>query len=71
MAYTSHGHHIPGTVLQPRTRQLVARCGGPSLCKQCMTEAGRYDAMTTTGPERSPFDHALPTELDLRQPNYD
>ena len=71
MAYTSHGHHIPGTELKPKHLGLVARCGGPRLCKKCMTETQRYDAMTTTVPDRSPFDHRLPGEVDLRQPNFD
>lgn len=69
MAYTSHGHHIPGSSepIQPRATGLVARCGGPSLCKQCGVEAARHDAMITTAPGRSPYDH----DDDPRQPNFD
>jgi hypothetical protein len=40
MAYTSHGHQIPGTDVEP-VRPIVARCGGPSLCKECAAEAWR------------------------------
>jgi len=73
MAYTSHGHHIPGSgdLGGPRASGLVPRCGGPSLCKQCGVEAARFDAMMITAPERSPYDHPLPGEVDLRQPNFD
>lgn len=39
MTYTSHGHHIPGTIMAERPTS-VARCGGPALCKQCGREAG-------------------------------
>lgn len=43
MAYTSHGHHIVGTMAvsvndKPKN---VARCGGPGLCRQCNAEAIR------------------------------
>jgi len=37
--YTSHGHHIPGTVLESVRPIRVARCGGVSLCKVCKSEA--------------------------------
>lgn len=35
---TSHGHHIPGTVLN-ETPTNVARCGGPKICPACKDEA--------------------------------
>ena len=37
MAFTSHGHHIPGTTMdnKPEDRH---RCGGPELCFQCHRE---------------------------------
>lgn len=38
--FTSHGHHIIGTVLGPMP-ESVARCGGPGLCAQCSEEAER------------------------------
>lgn len=41
MAYTSHGHHIPGIIqlgLADRPAS-VARCGGVIRCKTCMAEA--------------------------------
>lgn len=39
MAWTSHGHHVPGTTTngQPTSR---ARCGGPTVCVICKTEVG-------------------------------
>ncbi len=39
MPYTSHGHHIPGTILAVRPGGPVARCGGPGLCDKCSAEA--------------------------------
>lgn len=40
MAYTSHGHHVKGTVLEDRPIGLLtARCGGPGMCKNCSREA--------------------------------
>lgn len=36
--YTSHGHHIPGTVLDDNPPP-IARCGGPGLCDACSKEA--------------------------------
>lgn len=37
--YTSHGHPIPG-VPQVGKPELVARCGGVSICLKCQEEAG-------------------------------
>lgn len=39
MAYTTHGHHIDGTVRDTEHPQAVARCGGPGLCQQCSADA--------------------------------
>lgn len=40
MAFTTHGHHIPGTsyyeVEEPKN---IHRCGGLTRCSQCATEA--------------------------------
>lgn len=37
--YTSHGHHINGTPLEPWTKDMKrARCGGPNICKVCKSE---------------------------------
>jgi hypothetical protein len=35
MAYTSHGHQIPGTPVEGPRPESVARCGGPGRCKLC------------------------------------
>ena len=40
--YTSHGHHIPGTINNDDRPAQVARCGGPGLCKVCMKEAQKF-----------------------------
>lgn len=42
--YTSHGHHIPGTIKNDDRPAQVTRCGGPGLCQVCMKEAQK--AMT-------------------------
>lgn len=42
MAYTQHGHHIKGTVLEDRPEGLrTARCGGPHLCNDCAKDVAR------------------------------
>ena len=40
--YTSHGHQIPGTPVEGERPKLVARCGGPRLCRQCKSEVQPY-----------------------------
>lgn len=42
MAFTRHGHHIPGTVLDERPTR-VARCGGVLLCTLCRTDVGVFN----------------------------
>lgn len=45
MAYTGHGHHIPGTSKGEGMIQAdrsVARCGGPAFCPRCKKEAEDY-----------------------------
>lgn len=37
--YTSHGHQIPGTMVDEERPKSVARCGGPRLCSICSREA--------------------------------
>lgn len=48
MPYTSHGHHIPGTIIAVRPSGAVARCGGPQLCNQCAAEAYQTLSMIET-----------------------
>lgn len=41
MAFTTHGHQIMGTTAEKRPPgMMVARCGGPGICKACSREAG-------------------------------
>ena len=47
MAYTTHGHHIPGTILEGPEPSLRARCGGPGLCKVCSEQAASYSKLNT------------------------
>ena len=46
--YTTHGHHIPGTIQdEPRFRQAAARarCGGPGVCPVCSKEAAAVSSL--------------------------
>jgi len=60
--YTSHGHHINGTVKDSGLhRPPVARCGGPGLCSVCSREAtlktqGNIHMIETTTYVRKPFE---------------
>ena len=42
MAFTSHGHHIPGTTQDDTddNQRNVVQCGGPQWCRECQMEAG-------------------------------
>lgn len=43
MAYTGHGHHIPGSVLGNGPRPTnVARCGGVNMCPRCMADVQTF-----------------------------
>ena len=43
MAWTRHGHHIPGSELSEHDLpSLRMRCGGPGLCNDCSKEASMY-----------------------------
>lgn len=55
MAYTGHGHHIPGTNKGEGVTKVksVTSCGGVNVCPRCRTEVEDYTAtMLGTG-----FDH--------------
>lgn len=45
MSYTSHGHHIPGTIKGEGTVGPVARCGGINVCQRCKSEVDTSFAM--------------------------
>lgn len=52
MAYTKHGHHIPGTLKGEgvTTAPSPKRCGGMTLCAECKTDAEDYlTSVTGTG----------------------
>jgi len=56
MAWTRHGHQIPGTNLDP-AQPRVARCGGPSLCKECWADVqawGVFNPKDKESEEKSP-----------------
>ena len=51
--YTSHGHHIVGSPLEPWTEDMKrARCGGPRLCKLCGAQALNYIYSEKEDPEK-------------------
>jgi hypothetical protein len=37
VAYTNHGHHVPGTSADGKPDR-VARCGGPKYCRTCIRD---------------------------------
>jgi hypothetical protein len=41
--YTSHGHHITGSVKDSTPPDTVIRCGGPKLCNTCFEEVLAYN----------------------------
>jgi hypothetical protein len=41
MTYTTHGHHIPGTIKGTDRPKDVIRCGGMVLCEKCQDEASK------------------------------
>lgn len=48
MAFTAHGHQIPGTIAEERPPGMpVARCGGVPDCGQCKTEAAAHTTPQT------------------------
>lgn len=56
MAWTSHGHEIPGSSRNDDHQGFIVACGGPGSCGQCQTEAQAYlseynaDVPVITGP---------------------
>lgn len=44
MAYTIHGHHIPGTDTEPVSYRTV-NCGGPERCATCSKDAVEYQML--------------------------
>lgn len=47
MAFTAHGHHIPGTIRGVLGPSNVARCGGVEICPKCKQEVEEYKESTT------------------------
>ena len=38
MTYTTHGHHIWGTIMDKERPTSIVRCGGPKICTVCAKE---------------------------------
>lgn len=54
MAFTSHGHHIPGTLLGDFKPHTTSRCGGIALCSRCRVEAEEHIAFMIGEPTNYP-----------------
>lgn len=69
IAYTEHGHPYPSSDGShiPTQPDLVARCGGPSLCPKCAVQAG-WGAMAP-GNYVSPNAHEL-AALHIHDPEW-
>ena len=50
MAYTTHGHHVPGTPVDEGSPPSVYRCGGPGLCDICSKQVAKYFQKGETSP---------------------
>lgn len=42
MAYTKHGHYIYGSGTGGIRPAIIARCGGPKLCKDCARDVANW-----------------------------
>jgi hypothetical protein len=42
MAFTGHGHLIPGTLATGKPPQQKSRCGGPGACEKCQEDSRRH-----------------------------
>lgn len=53
MTYTEHGYHIHGTPNETELPVVVAKCGGPGLCRVCNSDAivARLDVFISHGKE--------------------
>lgn len=69
--YTTHGHHIPGTSVEP-TPDVKNNCGGVQHCAQCRLESGssrgfvQPPGMKITALEPPPM-----TDEELRETSVD
>lgn len=63
MAYTGHGHHIPGTIKGEgvvNADKSVKRCGGPKICPRCKQDVEEYKEFgTVTDKKNRPNDNDL------------
>ncbi|QDM56566.1 hypothetical protein SEA_ESKETIT_65 [Streptomyces phage Esketit] len=42
MAYTSHGHEIPGSPVEKGPKPDATQCGGPRFCPRCRAEVKEF-----------------------------
>lgn len=47
MAFTSHGHHILHSRMEPPFFGKIVNCGGTALCLQCRIESAQYNHPTS------------------------
>jgi hypothetical protein len=66
MAYTRHGHHIPGTIEGDITVEGIARCGGVKICPSCKSEAEVATRGTTSRNDECRLDFTKHVTLRMR-----
>ena len=68
MTYTSHGHHISGSVLDSGDAPSKARCGGPGLCGKCSAEQAAWQKEADRLAEIKKLDDASPQHQGILIP---
>lgn len=66
MTYTTHGHHIPGTIKGDELAPSVTRCGGPGMCDQCNREVS-VTPKDTPADQPPSFPAEITTETELEK----
>jgi len=58
MAWTRHGHQIEGTPVEP-AQPRVARCGGPTLCRECWADVQAWSVFNPKEEKPPSFEEEL------------
>lgn len=61
MAFTRHGHHIPGTI-RDKYEPPRARCGGPSVCSDCALDVSSKLTIEAERPIRTQLQELTDTQ---------
>lgn len=57
MAFTGHGHHIPGTIQGDTRPTNVARCGGVNVCPRCKDDVQALMGNASPGAKPQKIEH--------------